>query len=188
MRLGFFSSSILVLATFALGCEEPLPPTPQGAFAVNFSDTGADCTLKSHQSAMGIITATERKQIAVDLVKEAEIDCSVIGTGLGPFQVSATMRFEGTEFLSVSVPSIDAKATEATPAQGSVGFKSFVTAKLFGSSEPCDFYIEPAGPTGVGEGVKPGAAWLSFSCPTIVESMTTCGIAESYILMENCVQ
>lgn len=188
MRLGFFSSSIIVLATFALGCEEPIPPTPQGAFAVNFSDTGADCTLKSHQSAMGIITATNRTEIAVDGVKEAEVDCSVIGADLGPFKVSATMRYEGTEFLNVSIPSIDAKATEATPAQGSVGFKSSVTAKLFGSSEPCDFYIEPAGPTGVGEGVKPGAAWLSFKCPTIVESMTTCGLAESHVLMENCVQ
>lgn len=188
MRLGFFSSSILVLATFALGCEEPIPPTPQGAFAVNFADTGADCPHKSHQSEMGIISATERTQIAVDGVKEAEIDCTVSGGDLGPFTVSATMRFEGTEFLSVSVPSIDSKATDATPAQGSVSFKSFTTGKVLGSSDPCDFYIEPAGPSGVGEGVKPGAAWLSFKCPKVVESMYTCGLNESYILMENCTQ
>jgi hypothetical protein len=187
MRLGFFSASIFVLATFALGCEEPIPPTPQGAFAVNFTDTGADCPHKSHQSAMGIITATERREIAVDGVKGAEISCTVSGAALGPFKVSATMRFEGTEVLSVSVPSIDAKATDAAPATGSVSFKSSITGDVFGSSEPCSFYIEPAGPAGA-EGVKPGAAWLSFTCPTLVESMNTCGLSESYIIMENCTQ
>jgi len=188
MRLGFFSASIFVLATFALGCEEPIPPTPQGAFAVNFTDTGVDCPHKSHQSAMGIITATDRKEIAVDGVKEAEIDCTVSGAALGPFEISALMRFTGTEVLSVTVPSIDAKATEAAPAKGSVSFKSSITGDVFGSSDPCDFYIEPAGPTGAGEGVKPGAAWLSFKCPTMVESMSTCGLSESYVIIENCTQ
>ena len=188
MRLGFFSSSVLVLATFALGCEEPVPISAQGAFAVNFSDTGVDCPHKSHQSAMGIINATDRTQIAVDAVKEAEIKCTVSGPTLGPFKVSSEMRFEGTEVLIVSIPSIDAKATEATPAKGSVGFKSSVTVDFFGTSDPCDFYIEPAGPSGQGEGVKPGAAWLSFKCPTIVESMNSCGLNESYVLMENCTQ
>jgi hypothetical protein len=188
MRHGFFSASVLALATFALGCEEPIPPTPQGAFQVNFADTGVDCTHKSHQSEMGIITATDRTQIAVDGVKEAEIECTVSGAALGPFNVSATMRFEGTEVLTVSIPSIDAKATEATPAPGSAGFKSSVTLDFYGSSDPCDFYIAPAGPTGAGQGVKPGAAWLSFKCPTIVESMNTCGLNESYILLENCTQ
>jgi hypothetical protein len=189
MRLGFFSSSVLVLATFALGCEEPIPPTPQGAFQVNFLDTGAECPHKSHQSAMGILTEVNRTEIAIDLIKGAEVSCTVSGPDLGPFKVSADMTFDGTEVLTVSIPKIDSKATEMAPAEGSVGFASAITGgDFFGSSGPCQFYIEPAGPSGVGEGVKPGAAWLSFKCDTLVESNNSCALNESYILIENCSQ
>jgi len=188
MRLGFFSCSILVLGTFALGCEEPVPPTPQGGFQVNFVDTGAECPHKSHQSVMGIISQSARTQIAIDGVKGAEIACTVSGKDLGPYTIDANMTFEGTEVLTISVPKIDGKATEAAPAQGSVGFSSAVTGgDFFSSDKPCDFYIEAGGPAG-SEGVKPASAWLSFKCPSIVESNTTCGLGESYVLIENCGQ
>jgi len=187
MRLGFFSCSILVLGTFALGCEEPVPPTPQGGFLVNFFDTGAACPHKSHQSMLGIINQIDRTQIAIDGIKDADITCSVKGGDLGPFAINANLSFQGTEILNISVPKIDGKATDAAPAQGSVGFSSSVTGgDFFSSDQPCDFYIEAAGPTGVGEGVKPTSAWLSFKCPSIVESNTSCALSESYVLIENC--
>lgn len=189
MRLAILSCSTLVLATFALGCEDPVPPTPQGAFMVNFFDTGAECPHKSHQSAMGVLSSIDRTTIAVDGVKGASVTCSVKGPDLGPFSIEAAYDFEGTEILNVSISKIDSKATEDAPAQGLVGFSSSITGgDFFGSSEPCEFYIEPAGPSGIGEGVKPGSAWLSFKCPTIVESNNTCAINESYVLMENCTQ
>jgi hypothetical protein len=189
MRLGFFSCSTFVLATFALGCDEPIPPTPQGAFLVNFFDTGAMCPHKSHQSMMGVLNQTDRTTVAVDGVKTAEVSCSVVGGTLGPFAVEASLTFDGTESLTVSVKNIDSKATDIAPAQGSVGYSSSVTGgNFFGSNQPCDFYIEAAGPSGIGEGVKPGSAWLSFKCPSIVESNNTCSLNESYVLMENCTQ
>lgn len=189
MRLGFFSCSIFVLATLALGCDEPVPPTPQGAFQVNFFDTGPMCPHKNHKSVMGVLSQTERTTVAVDGVKAAEVGCTVSGDTLGPFTIKANLEFEGTETLTISVDKIDSKATDAAPAQGTVGFASSVTGgDFFGSNQPCDFYIEAAGPSGVGEGVKPGAAWLSFKCPSIVQSTDTCALNESYVLVENCTQ
>lgn len=189
MRLGFFSCSTFVLATFALGCDEPVPPTPQGAFLVNFLDTGAECPHKSHQSTLGVINQTDRTTVAIDAVKGAEVACTVSGNTLGPFTIKANLEFEGTETLTVSIDQIDSKATDAAPAKGTVGFASSVTGgDFFGSNEPCDFYIEAAGPSGIGEGVKPGSAWLSFKCPSMVQSTDTCSLNESYVLIENCNQ
>lgn len=189
MRLGFLLCSTVVLASFALGCEEPVPPTPTGAFLVNFLDTGAACPQKTHSSTMGVITATAKTTLAVDGVKEADIACSVKGAAAGPFAVEANMTFQGTEILTISVPKIDGKATDVMPAQGSIGFASSITAgDFYSSDQPCDFYIEPAGPSGIGEGLKPGSAWLSFKCPSIVESNSNCGINESYVYIENCSQ
>ncbi len=184
MRLGFFSCSILVLATFALGCDEPVPPTPQGAFQVNFVDPGVDCPHMSHKSTMGTVSQTERTTVLVDGVKEASVACLVSGSGLGPFKLDASLSFEGTEKLQFNVAAIDSKATEAAPAKGNVGFSSLITGKSFSSDQPCDFYIESGG----GEAVKPGAAWLSFKCPSLVESISTCSLGESYVLIENCTQ
>ncbi len=188
MRVVFLSCSTLLLASFALGCEEPVPPIPQGAFLVNFVDTGADCPHKNHQSLLGDVNATERKSFLLDGAPGASVDCTVSGAALGPFSIEANLGFEGTEALTISVDQIDAKATEAAPAKGSVGFSSSVTGNFFGAGEPCDFYIEPAGPSGDGQGVKPGEAWLSFKCPSMVNSMYTCALNESYVLIENCAQ
>lgn len=189
MRLGFFSCSTLVLATFALGCEDPIPPTPQGAFLVNWFDTGAECPHKSDQSKMGALSQIDRTTIMVNGVKGAAITCAVKGASGGPFSVDATMEFDKTELLTISIDQIDGKATEAAPAKGNVGFASAITGtQSFSSKDPCDFYIEAAGPSGIGEGVKPGSAWLSFKCPNVVNGMSTCALNESYVLMENCVQ
>jgi hypothetical protein len=189
MRLGFFSCSTFVLATFAIGCDEPLPPTPNGAFLVNFFDTGAECPHKSHQGILGVISQTARTTVAVDGIKGAEVGCSVKGPATGPFSIAGDFTFNGTEILTISINAIDGKATEAAPAKGSVGFASAITGgNFFGSNEPCDFYIEAAGTSGVGEGVKPGSAWLSFKCPSMVESNNVCSLNESYVLMENCTQ
>jgi hypothetical protein len=183
MRLGFFSCSIVVLGTFALGCDEPLPPTPQGAFLVNFVDPGIDCPHMSHKSVMGTVSQTARTTVAVDGVQGAEVACSVIGPDLGSVKIDATLKIGGTEILTFNVASIDSKATEAMPAKGYVGFSSVTTGDFFSSDQPCDFYIEPGG-----EAVKPGAAWVSFKCPSMVESTNICALAESYVLIENCAQ
>jgi hypothetical protein len=189
MRLGFFSCSTFVLAVFAIGCEEPVPPTPQGAFLVNFSKPDVMCPHKDDRSKMGVIDATNRTTVAVDGIKGAEIGCTVSGNTLGPFTVKADLQFEGTETLTVSIDKIDSKATDAAPAKGTVGFSSSITGgDFFGSNEPCDFYIEAAGPSGIGEGIKPGSAWLSFKCPSMVQSMDKCALNESYVLVENCTQ
>lgn len=184
MRLGFFSCSILVLATCTLGCEETVPPIPQGAFLVNFVDSGADCPHMSHKGVMGVVSQTARTTVLVNNVQGAEVACSVTGKDLGPFKIDANLKFSGTEILTFNVASIDSKATEAAPAKGNVGFASIVTGDFFSSQMPCDFYIEPGG----GEAVKPGAAWLSFKCPNMVESNNTCSLNESYVLVENCTQ
>lgn len=155
---------------------------------MNFFDNGQACAHKSHQGKMGDIGETERTSIMLDRVGGAEITCSVTGESLGPFSVSATLNLGNVDILQIDIDKIDGKATEAAPAKGSVAYSSSITASSYGATDPCDFYIEPAGPSGVGEGVQPGAAWLSFKCPTIVSGMSTCVMNESYVLVENCVK
>ncbi len=189
MRLAFFSCSTFVLATFALGCDEPIPPTPTGAFLVNFTDTGAACTHASHQIRLGVINKTERTTVAVDGVNGAAVTCTVSGKTLGPFSINADLKADGGDTIAISVNQIDSKATAAAPAKGTVVFASSDTAgDLFSSNEPCDFYIEAAGPSGIGQKVEPGSAWLSFKCPSIVQGTEPCALNESYVVIENCNQ
>jgi len=71
-----------------------------------------------------------------------------------------------------------------SPAVGSVSFFSIKTAGDAFSSPECNFFFKE----GTGEGVTAGKIWVSFECPSVVESTRTCGLSESHILLENCDQ
>ncbi|MDC0747678.1 hypothetical protein [Polyangium mundeleinium] len=171
------------LVAFALlgGCSDPVPPTPQGAFNVQFSKTGATCPIASHKSEIGTISASTKTAVVIDGVEGATVTCSV--SGAGPFSVSAQLRL-GSDGINLSIPAINVGATEASPATGSLAFFSDRTAGDAFSSSKCNFYFKE----GTGEGIASGKIWVSFVCPEVVESTNTCGIAESHLILENCDQ
>ncbi|MDI1447021.1 hypothetical protein [Polyangium sp. 6x1] len=171
----------LVAFAFLGGCSDPVPPTPQGAFNVQFTDTGADCSIASHRSEAGAITDTKKTTVLIDGVEGASVSCSV--SGAGPFNVSAKISL-GSDGINLSIPAINVGATEMSPAAGSFAFWSDRTAGDAFSSAKCNFYFKE----GTGEGVAGGKLWVSFECPEVVESQSKCGISESHVILENCDQ
>ncbi|MDI3288307.1 hypothetical protein [Polyangium sp. 15x6] len=171
------------LVAFALlgGCSDPVPPTPQGAFNVQFTDTGVDCAIASHRSEAGDITDSKKTAVLIDGVDGANVTCSV--SGAGPFNVSAKITL-GSDGINLSIPAINVGATEASPASGSFAFWSDRTAGDAFSSSKCSFYFKE----GTGEGVASGKLWVSFVCPEVLESTNKCGISESHVIFENCDQ
>jgi hypothetical protein len=178
-----FYLALPLLAT-AFGCSDAIPPTPQGAFLVNFTDNGAECPHKSHKGEAGVVSEIARTTVIVDGTNGADISCSV--TGSGTFAIKGTV-IVGTDGMNVNVPAINPSATMASPATGQLSYFSFVTAgDAYSSPEdtPCNFYFK----SGTPEGVAAGKVWMSFSCPTVVESNSTCAISESILILENCDQ
>lgn len=184
MRLAaLLSLSFFGVAGFATGCTEPVPPSAQGAYLVFFQDTGVDCPQKSHQGVVGAMTKNTRTTLAVDGVDGADVSCTVSGSGNGPYAVDATISV-GTNTLVVTIPAISKGTTSAMPAKGQVGFQSLDTADTYGTPNDalCDFYFIEGTP----ESVDPGKIWVAFQCPKIVNQMSTCALAESFVLLENC--
>ncbi|MRG98124.1 hypothetical protein [Polyangium spumosum] len=180
LRVACLAFPLVALALLG-GCSDPVPPTPQGAFSVQFSDTGVDCSIASHRSEAGDIDASKRTTVLVDGVEGASVTCSVSGTG--PFDVSAKIFF-GSDGINLSIPAINVGATEMSPATGALSFFSDRTAGDAFSSSQCNFYFKE----GTGQGVAAGKLWVSFACPEVVESQNKCGITESHVIIENCEQ
>lgn len=169
------------LVAFALlgGCSDPVPPTPQGAFNIQFTDTGVDCPIASHRSEVGTISDSKKTAVVIDGVEGATVSCSV--SGAGPFNVSAKIVL-GSDGITLSIPAINAGATQMSPAAGSLSFFSDRTAGDAFSSSKCNFYFKE----GTGEGVAGGKLWVSFVCPEVIESTNKCGLSESHLILENC--
>jgi len=175
--------TIIPFAAFALlgGCSDPVPPTPQGAFQVNFADSGATCNIASHRTEVGVVDSTKKTTVVVDGVEGADVQCKV--SGAGPFTVSARVVL-GADLLNISIPAINAGSTVDNPAKGGAAFTSFKTGGAYGSqADGCDFYFKD----GTGEGVAAGKLWVSFKCAEVIGDYT-CAIAESHVILENCDQ
>lgn len=168
-------------ALLSLSCSDPVPPTPRGAYSVSFSDTGVDCNIAQHNAAVGEVTDTERKVVVTNGLEDASVSCSV--TGSGPFAVEGEIQLGG-DFLQISIAQIKfPDATKDNPVKGQVGFQSIKTQGVFSSSE-CDFWFFDSGSNG--QGVAAGKAWVSFRCAAVKDDMNTCGIANGFVILENC--
>lgn len=181
MRLSHLGFVPVALAT-VVGCSDPVPPTPRGAFTVSFADPGIDCSIGPHNAQVGSVLMDRKDKVVVDGTEDARIDCTVTPAGSG-FKVSASAR-QKDKGLFLEVPSISPGATEETPATGGLSYSSATTADAFNNSddEPCQFYFIP----GTGEGVSAGKVWLAFKCPTVVSDGNECAIAQSFAIFENC--
>lgn len=182
-----FTSKTLGLPLVALailaGCSAPVPPSPQAAWKVTFSDTGPDCTIAQHNAVVGDVTDSLRRVLVVDGVDNADVQCTVSGNS--SFRVSNTSALDQGRALSISIASITTTATQEMPATGSVAYSSERTGGdtyFGGDPTPCNFYFIP----GTNEGVGPGKIWVAFDCPKVTSENSTCAISQGFAIFENC--
>jgi hypothetical protein len=187
MRLSRFALAVCstsVLAVFAAACSDPVPPTPQGACKAELLSNGGACMITSQEVALGSVSATTKDRVLVANGPEsADVACSV--TGMSSFNVSGSITVSG-EGIQISIPSIASSATKMAPAMGSVVFSSKDTGGAYSSDSkaPCAFYFTQ----GTSQGVASGKVWVAFTCPSIANGMSTCEMAESYAIFENCTE
>lgn len=195
MRFIRNSLPLVVLGAFgalgALGCSDPVPPTPDGAYRVNFTGKSG-CNIMGHTTQIGDVTDTQRTTVVPDGTDGTTVTCTV--SGAGPFAVTGHLQ-HGADSLQIRVD-LPTDASKATPAKGGVGFLSTTTGNSFVASStpadpvknpPCNFYFANSK-----ESVASGKVWVAFSCDTVTEQgsadPSTCGIDESYVILENCSQ
>lgn len=183
VRLGLSGLAFAVCAAGAIGCSDPVPPPPQGAYQVTFT-APKGCSIAGHNAKVGDVTQTQRNTVVIDGTDSSSVSCGV--TGAGPFSVSGQVS-KLADSLQIAVDSLPSNATKASPAKGRVSFASPNTAKAYvaDGTHMCDFYF----PAGSKESVAAGKVWVAFTCPTVIaEGMDTCALQESYIILENCTQ
>jgi hypothetical protein len=173
----------------AAGCSDTTPAPAEGGFSVEFtSGTSGTCdNMMAFNGDVGTVSQTSPKGVVADGSKlsgggTASIDCVVSGTKT--FHVEATLTGNSNS-LHVDVGSITMKATEASPAHGTVSFASPNTGGAAYASDPngCDFWF-----TGGQEvvGGATGKIWVSFACDKVKDSRGACGLDQGALVLENC--
>jgi hypothetical protein len=174
-------SSAAIGGVLFAGCADPAAPLPQGGWSLSFVDTGATCDIKSHNGAVGTVTATGETKLVTDGVGGAEVKCSVEPSG-GGFKVDGRVLAMGSN-LHVAIDDITKDASQDAPATGSVAYISSETQNAFGSTAdmPCRFYFLDAA-----EKVSAGNIWVAFECDAVVYESQTCALKAGYIKLAHC--
>jgi hypothetical protein len=189
-RIFVTSLALLSLASSAsvlgVGCSEPPPVIPRGAWSVSFLDSGAACSVASHNSQMGLVNDQQKLTLIQDGDPvgngDATVECTIKGGG--PYDISAR-AFLFDKSLVVNLAGFDpAAATSDMPAPGTVAYASVNTAgePYVGSvvDTPCEFYLSGK------EEFGPGEVWMSFRCPLMTGEQSQCTISQGYLAFENC--
>lgn len=179
------------VAALNVGCSDPVPPTPKGAWSVAFVQDSSDCHVAGHNAAIGQVNDTMDPSVYDNGGSEgASVSCSVVPSG-SSFTVQAEENIANTmqdDNLSLTVSSIAASATKDAPAKGSLAYSSTQTggsAYTASGANACDFFFLPNTP----EGIDAGKVWFAFSCEVTDQSVTpnsTCKISAGYAVFENC--
>jgi hypothetical protein len=138
----------------------------------------------SQEVSLGSVTATAKDKVLVAGGAEmAEVTCQVSGTS--SFVVTGAVSVSG-QGVQISIPKIDSSATKMAPTMGSAVFNSKDTGNAYKSTsdDQCAFYFTQ----GTSQGVASGKIWVSFACPKVFGGMSTCEIAESFVIFENCTE
>jgi len=181
----------LPLFTAALllsGCSDSVGPAVIGAYEISFGQgqSGA-CGLGPHSGQVGSVTDTEKQSLQRDGENLIQMSCIVTGSG-STFRVVGEIDDNEANFLAFDIPSLDTGATRDNPSLGSVQYQAAETQGAVYSSvgdQPCEFFLEGS------ETIQPGAAWLSFRCPNVIDGSSTCELGPMFpnvVIMENCDQ
>ncbi len=166
-----------------MACDEPIPPTPAGAFNVQFTDNGIDCNINNHRQSLGAVQDTGKPELIANGASNAEVDCTVKKAGSG-YTISADLSGSATVVVELSGLS-DAAIDLATAVDGQIQYVSPETGGEPYSSPSdaqCKFWVD----TAKGQYLKAGEAWFSFSCPKVQNGNQICGLNESYVALKNC--
>lgn len=180
-RLGFVPV-LGLLPLLGLGCSGAEPPTPRGAYTMNFADPGADCSAPGHRAILGDVSSAQKVRLVTDGEDDASVDCSVSGSGT--FSVSAVAKnpAEAAE-IHVKIDAISPAATHDAPATGSISFSSARTGgQTFYSdtATPCNFWFEGK------QGVDAGKIWVGFECPAMLNEGEICQLRLGVLAFDSC--
>jgi hypothetical protein len=178
-------------STTGTGTSTSGTAVPDSAWVVNMT-SGSLCALTGNTVQLGDVTAAAINVRVTDgeqsMGETASVACAVVTLSGGAFQVQALTSL-GADSLQVNLPSITPGATMAEPAIGTITYASNATVEPYGGM--CGFYFAAASVSeGVVEGVAQGKFWSAFTCAGITDDASsppsTCPVAESYFVMENC--
>ncbi|KYF95646.1 hypothetical protein BE17_49235 [Sorangium cellulosum] len=182
-RLGFVPV-LGFLPLLGFGCSDPAPPTPRGAYSLNFADPGASCNTSGHSETLGEVTAASRTKVLTDGEEGATVDCVVSGSGT--FSVSARARNSATATeIRVDIDSISPSATAEMPATGSISFSSARTGgETFVSDpeDPCRFWFVPESE----QGIDAGKIWVVFECTSMLNEGYSCELRRGALAFDSC--
>ncbi len=182
----------LLLSGLTMGCDDPVPPSAQGAVKYSIADSkNKTCSFKVSSTGVGVVDATSHTPV-IDGENDALVSCRVTQSG-NTYSVTATIKQNGDSF-SVS--------GDITPGQAStltVQVYPSVSKNIYSSdpNTPCTASVDP---TNSSLGVGPGRIWASFSCPLLLQQGSmdapSCAIAQQnsttspggYFVFENCDQ
>ena len=176
-------SSAVVAAAVVSGCSDPEPVLPRGGYQASLGKAAdVNCPIPAHNGQVGLVSATERENLAVAGVNNATVQCEVIGES--SFKVVGTAA-QGENSLPISIPKIDSGARADNPAKGNVGFASSPTRgeQFKNEGTQCDFFFQEETP----QGVKAGEIWVAFKCPEVVlDGVDRCAITQGYAAFDGC--
>jgi hypothetical protein len=182
MRFARIALALLVppaLFVQGVGCSDPVPAIPRGAYVVSLSDFPAiDCEIVGHNGEVGDVADSTKNKLYNDAEEGAQVSCEV--SGEGNFRVTGSIFLNGN-YLEIVVPGIAAGTGTAAPAIGSVAYASLETGGQAYSSDQCQFWF-----ANEQQGVAAGKFWAGFKCDTVVSEMSTCKISQGYVIFENC--
>jgi hypothetical protein len=189
MRNGAWLQGACGLLTFGAAglaaCEDPPVPTHQGGFFVQFTDSTASCLVMNHQRALGSVGETGKPELIADGASDASVVCTVKKAGSG-FIVEADLESPSpTTIVKIEIDSLsDTQATEADGALGQLQYASDQTTGNIYAAPPtnqCVFWVD----TAQGQYLKPGEAWFSFHCLSVMQGMQDCEV-EGFVALKNC--
>ncbi|WP_437523468.1 hypothetical protein WME79_34145 [Sorangium sp. So ce726] len=171
-----------LLPLLGLGCSGAEPPTPRGAYTMNFADPGIDCSAPGHLAILGEVSSAQKVRLVTDGEDDSSVDCSVSGSGT--FSVSAVAKnpAEASE-IHIKIDAISPAATRDAPATGSISFSSARTGgQTFYSdpATPCNFWFEGK------QGVDAGKIWVGFECPAMLNEGEICQLRLGVLAFDSC--
>lgn len=174
-------------ATLAVAGCSPSAAIPDTAVMVHMTQTNPTaCGIAENTGTIGSVTQNTLTSTVTDGMSGASVQCSVAGSGTGPYSVNATaMQPSNDVTLQIIIPSISNSATATSPAQGFVSYSSPATTNPYQSSQTgCDFYFIGGTP----EKVATGEIWVAFTCAEISygPGMSSCPVTQSFAAFEGC--
>ncbi len=186
---------LVVLGALASACDDPVPPTAQGAvsYRIQSTPTGELCPVGSPaRISIGAVTETQNAPVSDGDTdtngKTIGVQCLVRKESNGTFTINARISQNKSVFAiaasSQPADNIQASVTVST----SDGINSFANVP----NQPCTIKVQSEG---TGFAIESGRVWASVSCPSLaLQGSTTdgrcalgvSGQEQTYMLFQNC--